>query len=69
MKGMQMKEPPTPDKNTVSWFSLEEDQKEHHIQGNINWMESKPEDSMGWYMHHKKESMPETNNQMEHKGH
>lgn len=69
MKGMQMQESPNPYKKTVSWFSQEEDQKECHTQENINWMQSKPEDSMGGHMHHKMENMSETNNQMQHKGH
>ena len=30
----------------VSWFSQEEEKKEHHDQNGINWMQSKPEDSM-----------------------
>lgn len=69
MNGMQMQEPPNPDKNTVSWFSKEEDQKECHNQENINWMQSKPEDSMGGHMHHKMENMSEPKNEMQHKGH
>ncbi len=64
--------------NTVSWFSREEDQKESHGQENINWMQSKPEDSMGGHMQHGADSMkgmsydmPNTNetNQMKHMGH
>lgn len=43
--------------NTVSWFSQEEDQKEHHGQENMNWMQSKPEDSMGGHMQHGAGSM------------
>jgi hypothetical protein len=37
--------------NTVSWFSQEEEQKELQNQENANWMQSKPEDSMGGHMH------------------
>lgn len=64
--------------NTVSWFSQEEDQKERHGQENTNWMQSKPEDSMGGHMQHGAGSMKSmshdmsnTNemNQMQHKGH
>lgn len=64
--------------NTVSWFSREEDQKERHGQENMNWMQSKPEDSMGGHMQHGASSMkgmshdmPNTNetNQMKHMGH
>lgn len=64
--------------NTVSWFSQEEDQKEGHSQENMNWMQSKPEDSMGGHMQHVAGSMKgmphnmsNTNemNQMQHKGH
>lgn len=36
---------------TVSWFSQEEVQKVPHCHENKNWMQSKPEDSMGGYMH------------------
>lgn len=36
--------------NPVSWFSKEEDQKEPHVQEINNWMQSKPEDSMGGHM-------------------
>lgn len=36
--------------STESWFSQEEDQKEPHNQEG-NWMQSKPEDSMGGHMH------------------
>jgi hypothetical protein len=43
--------------NAVSWFSQEEEQKEHHGQENINWMQSKPEDSMGGRMQHGAGSM------------
>lgn len=50
-----MKEIQTPESphnmKTVSWFSQEEDQKECHGQENTNWMQSKPEDSMGGHMH------------------
>lgn len=49
MKGMQMQNSPH-NMNTVSWFSQEEDQKEPHGQENTNWMQSKPEDSMGGHM-------------------
>lgn len=69
MNGTQMQESPNPDKNAVSWFSKEEDQKQCHNQENINWMQSKPEDSMGGHMHHKMENMHETNKQVQHKGH
>lgn len=69
MNGMQLQGSPNPDKNAVSWFSQEEDQKERSVQKNINWMQSKPEDSMGGHMHHKMENMSEPNNQMQHKGH
>lgn len=64
--------------NTVSWFSREEDQKERHGQENMNWMQSKPEDSMGGHMQHGAGSMKgmshdmsNTNetNQMKHMGH
>lgn len=60
--------------NTVSWFSQEEDKKERHDQENINWMQSKPEDSMGGHMQHgadKMKGMSNTNemNQMQHMGH
>lgn len=78
MNGMTMQKSP-PDMNTVSWFSQEEeDQKERHGKENINWMQSKPEDSMGGHMHHGTGSMkgmshdmPNTNemNQMQHMGH
>lgn len=37
-------------RNPVSWFSQEEEQKERR-QENVNWMQSKPEDSMGGHMH------------------
>ncbi len=67
MKGMQMQNSHH-NMNTVSWFSQEEDQKERHIHEN-NWMQSKPEDSMGGHMHHKMENMSEPKNQMQHKGH
>lgn len=50
MKGMQRQDSPH-NMNTVSWFSQEEDQKERHGQENTNWMQSKPEDSMGGDMH------------------
>lgn len=49
MNGMQMQDSPH-NMNTVSWFSQEEDQKEPHGQENTNWMQSKPEDSMGGHM-------------------
>jgi hypothetical protein len=49
MKGMQRQNSPH-NMNTVSWFSQEEDQKEPHGQENANWMQSKPEDSMGGHM-------------------
>jgi len=64
--------------NTTSWFSQEEDKREGHAQKNINWMHSKPEDSMGGHMQHGAGSMKgmshdmsNTNemNQMQHKGH
>lgn len=64
--------------NTASWFSREEDQKERHGQENMNWMQSKPEDSMGGHMQHGAGSMKgmshdmsNTNetNQMKHMGH
>lgn len=64
--------------NTVSWFSQEEDQKERHGQENSNWMQSKPEDSMGGHMQHGTDDMkgmshdmPNMNemNQMQHMGH
>lgn len=50
MNGMQMQDSPH-NMNTVSWFSQEEDQKQPHGQENNNWMQSKPEDSMGGHMH------------------
>lgn len=50
MYGVQMQDSPH-NMNTVSWFSQEEDQKEPHGQENTNWMQSKPEDSMGGNMH------------------
>jgi hypothetical protein len=77
MNGMTMQNSP-PDMNTVSWFSQEENQKEHHGQENINWMQSKPEDSMGGHMHHGMGSMKGMShdmsntsemNQMQHMGH
>lgn len=63
--------------NTVSWFSQEEAQKENQNQENTNWMQSKPEDSMGGHMHggHMKnmgENMPNMNEMSPtqlHKGH
>ena len=75
--GMTMQNSPH-NMNTVSWFSQEEDQEERHGQENINWMQSKPEDSMGGHMHHgaggmksMSHDMPSTNemNQMQHMGH
>jgi manganese oxidase len=50
MNGVQMQDSPY-NMNTVSWFSQEEYQKEPHGQENTNWMQSKPEDSMGGHMH------------------
>ena len=41
----------SPNRNTVSWFSQEEKQKEEHNPADTNWMQSKPEDSMGGDMH------------------
>nr|WP_255255987.1 copper oxidase [Criblamydia sequanensis]CDR35299.1 Multicopper oxidase [Criblamydia sequanensis CRIB-18] len=64
--------------NTVSWFSQEEDKKERHGQEGVNWMQSKPEDSMGGHMQHGKgdmkgmsHDMSNTNemNQMQNMGH
>lgn len=49
MKEMQMRDSPH-NMNAVSWFSQEEDQKAPHGQENTNWMQSKPEDSMGGHM-------------------
>lgn len=75
--GMTMQHSPH-NMDTVSWFSQEEDQKERHGQENMNWMQSKPEDSMGGHMQHGAGSMKgmshdmsNTNemNQMQHKGH
>lgn len=75
--GMTMQHSPH-NMNTVSWFSQEEDQKERHGQENMNWMQSKPEDSMGGHMQHGAGSMKgmshdmsNTNetNQMKHMGH
>jgi hypothetical protein len=75
--GMTMQHSPH-NMDTVSWFSQEEDQKERHGQENTNWMQSKPEDSMGGHMQHGAGSMKgmshdmsNTNemNQMQHKGH
>lgn len=40
------------DMSKVSWFSQEEDKKERHSQEGVNWMQSKPEDSMGGHMMH-----------------
>lgn len=51
MDELKRQEPPH-NTNTVSWFSQEEDQKEHDGHENTNWMQSKPEDSMGGHMHH-----------------
>lgn len=48
---MKSTQNPTQDQTTVSWFSREENQREH-IQEGMNWMQSKPEDSMGGHMHH-----------------
>lgn len=50
--------------SSVSWFSKEESEKESQ-NPSINWMQSKPEDSMGGHMHGMK-GMP---NQMQHQGH
>jgi hypothetical protein len=80
MHGMEHKDMPQMPHNinTVSWFSQEEDQKERHGQENMNWMQSKPEDSMGGHMQHGAGStkgmshgMSDTNemNQMQHTGH
>lgn len=75
--GMTMQHSPH-NMDTVSWFSQEEDQKERHGQENTNWMQSKPEDSMGGHMQHGAGSMKgmshdmsNTNemNKMQHKGH
>lgn len=49
MHQMNMQNPPH-DLNKTSWFSQEEDKKEPHNQEGINWMQSKPEDSMGGHM-------------------
>lgn len=58
------------DMNKVSWLSREEDKKQPHGQERVNWMQSKPEDSMGHMMH---EGMDRHNrkeeNQMQHMGH
>lgn len=54
-----------PKTNTVSWFSKEEKEREPKIQDKMNWMQSRPEDSMGGHMHGK----GETSNQMQHKEH
>lgn len=40
-----------PDADIVSWFSREEKEKEPQNQENMNWMQSKPEDSMGGHRH------------------
>jgi len=49
--GMTQKNSPH-NSSVVSWFSRKEDQNERHEQQNINWMQSKPEDSMGGHMQH-----------------
>lgn len=60
--------------NNVSWFSQEEDKKESHDQG-VNWMQSKPEDSMGGHMQHGTDGMKGMShdmpnmNEMQHMGH
>lgn len=40
----------SPNVNTVSWFSQEEQQKTNQNHENTNWMLSKPEDSMGGHI-------------------
>lgn len=67
MKAMQPIEYQPP-KNIVSWFSQEEAQKESLNQKNVNWMKSKPEDSMGSHsmhgtsgMRHNMQNMPQEN--------
>lgn len=53
--------------SSISWFSKEESEKESKNVSEMNWMQSKPEDSMGGHMQHKMEKMPD--NPMQHKGH
>lgn len=52
----------------ISWFSREQIQDEPKTVKNVNWMQSKPEDSMGGHMQHMMDDMPDGNdmNQMKH---
>jgi hypothetical protein len=50
MQNINKMETPPHKMSTESWFSQKENQKEPHNQEG-NWMQSKPEDSMGGHMH------------------
>lgn len=54
--------------NNVSWFTQEQNEKEPHHQVGSNWMQSKPEDSMGSHMHGMKEISADKQHQT-HQGH
>jgi manganese oxidase len=58
------------DMSKVSWLSQEEDKKQPHGQEEVNWMQSKPKDSMGHMMHGgmSQHNMQE-GNQMQYMGH
>jgi manganese oxidase len=54
----------------VSWFSREEENKEPKDIKKMNWMQSRPEDSMGGHMPHGMGGTSnQTRNQMQHQGH
>lgn len=57
--------------SSISWFSQEQEKKEPQTQKNLNWMQSKPEDSMGHGhgMDHMHQNQEHNTNQMKHTGH
>ena len=65
-----------PNASDVSWLSQEEEKRQPHKQETENWMQSKPEDSMGGDMHGMQQmqqmspqNMNEPSNDMQHMGH
>lgn len=57
--------------NIVSWFSEEQHEKEPSNQAGVDWMQSKPEDSMGGHIIHRMDDKGtiQNTNQMQHMAH
>jgi hypothetical protein len=50
-----------PNPENISWFSKEENKTESKNVEKMNWMQSKPEDSMGGHMQHQMKNMSDMN--------